>query len=128
MNTPNTSTQQPSRWQIATIAAIAFAIIWNFLTNWFPPTGVTIAKLSDTVFANVKIIPANYAFAIWGVIYIGLIAFGFYQLDYRRADNVPLQQTRPWIVLASICMDFVVFISTNGVVFISNARHRLGIN
>jgi hypothetical protein len=72
MSTLNKSTQQPSRWQIATMAAIGFAIIWNFLTNWFPPTGVSIAKLSNTVFANVKIIPANYTFAIWGLIYIGL--------------------------------------------------------
>jgi hypothetical protein len=102
MDTPNTSIQKPSRWQIATIAAIGFAIIWNFLTNWFPPTGVSIAKLSNTVFANVKIIPANYTFSIWGLIYIGLVTFGFYQLDSRRADNLPLQQTRPWIVLASL--------------------------
>ncbi len=110
MNTPRT-TQQPSQWQIATIVTIGFAIIWNYLTNLFPPTGVTIAKLSSTVFANVKIIPANYAFAIWGVIYVGLIAFSFYQLDYRRADNAPLQQTRPWIVLASLlqCTWIVLF-------------------
>ncbi len=101
MNIPRT-TQQPSKWQVATTVTIGFTIIWNYLTNLFPPTGVTIAKLSSTVFANVKIIPANYAFAIWGVIYVGLIAFGFYQLDYRRADNAQLQQTRPWIVLASL--------------------------
>jgi hypothetical protein len=111
MNTPRT-TQQPSQWQVATIVTIGFAIIWNYLTNLFPPTGVTIAKLSNTVFANVKIIPANYAFAIWGVIYVGLIAFGFYQLDYRRADNAPLQQTRPWIVLASLlqCTWIILFL------------------
>lgn len=102
MDTPSTSIKQPSRWQIATIAAIGFAIIWNFLTNWFPPTGVSVAELSNTVFADVKIIPANYTFSIWGLIYIGLVAFGFYQLDFRRADNLPLQQTRPWIVLASL--------------------------
>ncbi len=94
-------TRQPSKWQVATIVAIGLAICWNYITNLFPPTGVTIAKLSSTVFANVKIIPANYTFAIWGVIYLGLIAFGFYQLDYRRADNAPLQQTRPWIAIAS---------------------------
>ena len=111
MNTPRT-TQQPSPWQVATIVTIGFAIIWNFLTNSFPPTGVTIATLSNTVFANVKIIPANYAFAIWGVIYVGLIAFGFYQLDYRRENNTPLQQTRPWIVLASVlqCAWIILFL------------------
>ena len=63
---------------------------------------MSIAKLSNTVFANVKIIPANYTFAIWGLIYIGLVAFAVYQLDYRRADNTQLQQTRPWIVLPSL--------------------------
>ena len=102
MNTPTTSTQPRSRWQIATVVAIGLAIVWNYLTNSFPPTGVSVAKLSNTVFANVKIIPANYTFAIWGLIYIGLVAFAFYQLDYRRADNPQLQQTRPWIVLASL--------------------------
>jgi hypothetical protein len=99
MHLPNT-TQQPSKWQIATSAAICLAIIWNFLTNWFPPTGVTISKLSNTVFANIKIIPANYTFAIWGLIYIGLVAFGFYQLDSRRADNYTLQQIRPSMLSA----------------------------
>jgi hypothetical protein len=111
MNKSN-PTQQPSQWQVATIVTIGFAIIWNYLTNLFPPTGITIAKISSTIFANVKIIPANYAFAIWGVIYVGLIAFGFYQLDYRRADNAPLQKTRPWIVLASLlqCIWIILFL------------------
>jgi hypothetical protein len=43
------TTQQPSQWQIATIAAIGFAIVWNYLTNSFPSTGVSIAKLSSTL-------------------------------------------------------------------------------
>ena len=102
MTIPNTSTQPRSRWQVATIVTICFAIVWNFITNTFPPTGVKIAELSNTVFANVKIIPANYAFAIWGVIYVGLVAFGIYQLDPRRVDNLQLQQTRPWIIAASL--------------------------
>jgi hypothetical protein len=100
MTLPKTFTR--SRWQVATMATIGLAIGWNFITNSFPPTGVTIAELSNTVFANVKIIPANYAFAIWGVIYIGLTAFGIYQLDPRRSDNIQLQQTRPWIIVASL--------------------------
>jgi hypothetical protein len=96
-------TSNPQRsWQVATIAAIGFAIVWNFFTNTFPPTGVSIAKLSSTVFANVKIIPANYAFAIWGLIYLGLVTFGFYQLNPQRANNSTLQQIRPWIILVSL--------------------------
>ena len=102
MTIPSIATPRRSRWQVATIVTIGFAIVWNFFTNTFPPTGVKIAELSNTVFANVKIIPANYAFAIWGVIYVGLVAFGIYQLDPRRADNLQLQQTRPWIIVASL--------------------------
>jgi hypothetical protein len=101
MTVNHTSNPQRS-WQVATIAAIGFAIVWNFFTNTFPPTGVSIAKLSSTVFANVKIIPANYAFAIWGLIYLGLVTFGFYQLNPQRADNATLQQIRPWIILVSL--------------------------
>jgi hypothetical protein len=96
-------TSNPQRpWQVATIAAIGFAIVWNFFTNTFPPTGVSIAELSSTVFANVKIIPANYAFAIWGLIYLGLVTFGFYQLNPQRANDATLQQIRPWIILVSL--------------------------
>ena len=90
MTIPSTSIAHRSRWQIATMVTISFAIVWNFITNTFPPTGVKIAELSNTVFANVKIIPANYAFAIWGVIYIGLIAFGIYH--YGVGEGIPYRQ------------------------------------
>jgi hypothetical protein len=112
MSIPNISTQPKSRLQIATMATIGLAIVWNFITNLFPPSGVTIAQLANTVFANVKIIPANYAFSIWGLIYTGLVAFGIYQLDSRRSENLPLQQTRPWIIGASLlqCLWVLLFI------------------
>jgi hypothetical protein len=102
MTLPNTSNPKKPIWPVATLAAIVFAIIWNFATNIFPPTGVSIGELSNTVFADVRIVPANYAFAIWGLIYTGLVAFGIYQLDSRRNDNVFLQRTRPWLVLVSV--------------------------
>jgi hypothetical protein len=109
---PNTSNTKSTIWPVAALAAIVFAIIWNFATNIFPPTGVSIGELSNTVFADVRIIPANYAFAIWGLIYTGLVAFGIYQLDSRRNDNIFLQRTRPWIVLVSIlqCAWIVLFL------------------
>ena len=88
MTIPSISTPRRSRWQVATMMTIGFAIVWNFITNTLPPTGVKIAGLSNTVFANVKIIPANYAFAIWGVIYVGLVVFGIYQLDPDRKSVV----------------------------------------
>lgn len=91
-----------SRWQIATMVAIVVSIGWNFATYLFPSTRVPISQLSSTVFANVKIIPANYTFAIWGLIYVGLVDFGFYQLDARRSKFLLLQQARFWVILVSL--------------------------
>jgi hypothetical protein len=121
MRTTDTSTSaKPAKLQSATTISIGLAIVWNFITNAFPPSGITISELSNTVFADVKIIPANYAFSIWGLIYIGLVAFGIYQLDPRRADNFPLQQTRPWIILASVLQCLWVLLFTYQQIFLSS--------
>jgi hypothetical protein len=42
------------------------SIAINTLSNVFPLNGVSVGNLSNTLFASVQIIPANYAFAIWG--------------------------------------------------------------
>jgi hypothetical protein len=72
---------------IATNLAIAATLLTNIFTNFFPPSGENIGQIANTVLQDVKIIPANYAFAIWGLIYIGLIAYGFYQHRQLRAEH-----------------------------------------
>jgi hypothetical protein len=42
------------------------------------------------------IVPAPYAFAIWGVIYTGLIVFPVYQLITSRDDNPAWVEMRGW--------------------------------
>ncbi|MCS6813645.1 MAG: tryptophan-rich sensory protein, partial [Cyanobacteria bacterium] len=54
--------------QLATLGAIWGSIAVNALSNIKPPNGINIGRLSNLLFAEVQIIPANYAFAIWGVI------------------------------------------------------------
>ncbi len=90
------------RRQIATLAAILGSIAINTLSNFFPLNGLNIGKLSNTLFASVQIIPANYAFAIWGLIYLGLIGFGIYQLQPTQRQNPSLQQGGYLLVLASV--------------------------
>ena len=49
--------------------------------------------------------PAGYAFAIWGVIYIGLLAFSGYQIYQAfgsKNDLKFLQQTSLWFVIANL--------------------------
>ena len=90
------------RRQVVTIAAIVVSIVINTVSNIFPLNGVSVGKLSNTLFANVQIIPANYAFAIWGLIYIGLIAFGIYQLQPTQRENPRLRHSGYLLAIACI--------------------------
>jgi hypothetical protein len=88
--------------QITTLAAVLGSIAINTLSNVFPLNGVSVGNLSNTLFASVQIIPANYAFAIWGLIYIGLIAFGIYQLQPSQRQNPRLQHSGYLLAIACI--------------------------
>jgi hypothetical protein len=88
--------------QLATIAAVFGGIVINIWSNLNPPGGLNVGQISNTLFAPVQIIPANYAFAIWGLIYLGLIAFGIYQLLPAQRENPSLQRSGWLLVMASI--------------------------
>jgi hypothetical protein len=91
------------RWrQVMTLAAILGSIAINTLSNKFPLNGVNIGTLSNTLFSSVQILPANYAFAIWGLIYIGLIAFGIYQLQPAQRRSPRLRRCGYLLVLACL--------------------------
>ena len=88
--------------QILTIVAILAAIVINALSNFFPLRGLNIGAISNTILGGVLVTPANYAFAIWGVIYLGLVAFGIYQARPTQRYNPHLLKLRAPIVWASV--------------------------
>jgi hypothetical protein len=88
--------------QVTVLAAIIGSIVINTVSNFFPPDGVDMATLSDRLFTSVRILPANYAFAIWAPIYLGLIAFGIYQVQPDQSYNPRLQHSGYLLVFA--CM------------------------
>jgi TspO/MBR family len=102
MNRSNQGFDPDLQRQVTTLAAVLGSIAINTLSNVFPLNGVSIGKLSNTLFASVQIIPANYAFAIWGLIYIGLIAFGIYQLQPSQRENPRLQHSGYLLTIACI--------------------------
>jgi hypothetical protein len=97
---------------LLTLVAILGAIGFNTLANFFPHKGANVSQLSNTQFAGVMVTPANYAFAIWGLIYLGLLAFGFYQLQPAQRQNPKLRHTRKRIILASViqCLWIYLFL------------------
>ena len=63
--------------QILNIVAFIAVLLVNYLSNTGRMNNTTIGEVSarvDTLFT-----PAPYAFAIWGVIYLFLLAFVIYQ-------------------------------------------------
>jgi len=74
--------------QLLTFIAVVSAFVANVLANVAPLRGMTIGEISNTSFQGVLITPANYAFAIWGIIYLGLISLAVYQvLPHNRSDE-----------------------------------------
>jgi len=63
--------------QILNILTLAGIIVVNFLANFLPINGQTTGAVSNQ-YENL-FTPAGYAFSIWSVIYLGLIAFVLYQ-------------------------------------------------
>jgi hypothetical protein len=88
--------------QVTILVAIIGSIVINTISNFFPPDGVDMATLSDRLFPSVQLLPANYAFAIWAPIYLGLIAFGIYQVQPTQRHNPRLQRSGYLLVFACI--------------------------
>ena len=53
--------------QALNLIAVFAAFGVNMLANVRPIGGLTLGEISNQLFENVLITPANYAFAIWGL-------------------------------------------------------------
>ncbi|MEP0858073.1 tryptophan-rich sensory protein [Trichocoleus sp. DQ-U1] len=95
---------------VANFIAILAAFAMNVYANVAPPNGLTIGEISNRFFREVPIIPANYAFAIWGVIYLGLISFAVYQVLPAQRQNPYLRREGYFLVFASIAQIAWVFL------------------
>ncbi|MBF2063925.1 MAG: tryptophan-rich sensory protein [Calothrix sp. C42_A2020_038] len=98
----SSNTSQGFILPLATLVAIIAAFAVNVWSNLFPLGGLSIGEISNTFFKDVLIIPANYAFAIWGLIYLGLFTFGIYQILPSQRNNPYLRKAGLLIIIASI--------------------------
>lgn len=100
------------RW--VNLLAILTAFLMNVYANIAPPNGVTIGQIANTTFRDVLFIPANYAFSIWGLIYLGLIGFGVYQVLPAQQNNSLLFRGGYLIAIASVAQIAWVFLFQYG--------------
>ncbi|TVQ08661.1 MAG: tryptophan-rich sensory protein [Leptolyngbya sp. DLM2.Bin27] len=78
------------------------AVAFNTILSRFPPGGQNVGEISNTILAGVLITPASYAFAIWGLIYLGLFAYGIYQFHPRRRQDPQIQRANKLLIVACI--------------------------
>ena len=76
--------------QITNIVAVIATIIVNVLSNVLPFNDLTTGEISDRF--QVVFVPAGYVFSIWGVIYLGMIAFAVYQALPAQRENPRLRR------------------------------------
>jgi len=75
--------------QLVNILSIALALTVNILASALPLNGQNTGEISDRF--QVYFVPAGYVFAIWGIIYIGWIAFAIYQARAAQKESPRLR-------------------------------------
>ena len=83
-------------WQLAVALMTLVTVVTNVLANTLPIAGRTTGDISDG-FASV-VTPAGYVFAIWGLIYLGLVGYAVWQALPAQAGN-PTARAIAWPVV-----------------------------
>lgn len=76
--------------QAANLLSVLLALAVNILASALPLNGQNTGEISDRF--QVYFVPAGYVFSIWGIIYIGWIAFTVFQLLPSQRDNARLRR------------------------------------
>lgn len=86
--------------QIGVFVALLATIVVNVLSNVLPFNGVTMAELAARF--DVLFVPADYAFSIWPLIYVGLAAYAVYQLRPSLRNDETLRRLDLPFLLSSV--------------------------
>jgi len=97
---------------ILNLLSVVLVIVVNYISQVVEFNGVTIGEMSrryDNLFT-----PAGYAFSIWGIIFLLLLAYCIYQIRIafaRKNTSEAITQTGPWFIIANImnCIWVIVF-------------------
>ena len=76
--------------QIANLLSVILALAVNILASALPLNGQNTGEISDRF--QVYFVPAGYVFSIWGVIYLGWVAFIVFQLQSSQKENPRLRR------------------------------------
>ncbi len=94
--------------QISVVVVLLATIVINILADALPINGLGTGAISDRF--HVYFVPAGYVFAIWGIIYLGLVSYAVYQALPAQKENPRLQATGWWVVLGGLANSAWIFL------------------
>ena len=86
--------------QVAVVLSTILVIVVNGLASALPLNGKDTGEISDQF--NVYFVPAGYVFAIWGLIYLALIAYSIFQALPSQRENPRLRRIGYLYVLSCV--------------------------
>jgi hypothetical protein len=94
--------------QVSVVAVLLVTVVINILADALPINGLNTAVISNSF--TIYFVPAGYVFAIWGLIYIGLLAYAVFQMLPAQRNNPRLQATGWWVVLGGFANSMWIFL------------------
>lgn len=86
--------------QVLVLVAALTTIVFNIAANILPLNDLNTGEISDRF--DIYFVPAGYVFSIWGLIYLGLIAYAIYQVLPAQAENPRLRSIGYIFILSCI--------------------------
>jgi tryptophan-rich sensory protein len=87
--------------QFLVVFGIVSLIVMNYLSNTGVFGGQTNGDVSNKY--HTLVTPAGYAFSIWGIIFLGLLAYAVYQALPSQRENPRFRAAGWWVVLNAFC-------------------------
>ena len=111
-------------FQTLNTLCFGLALFVNYYINTHPPLGLSIGDISHQ-YQNL-FTPANYAFSIWGLIYLMLGVFVVYQArgiliseEAAERSNMVTRQVGPWFIVSMITNAAWVYVWLNNLIGLS---------
>ncbi len=84
---------------------VVFSIVSMIVVNYLSNTGIFGGQTNGDISAkyHTLITPAGWAFSIWGIIFLGLLAFAVYQAIPSQRENPRFRAVGWWVVLNAVC-------------------------
>jgi hypothetical protein len=83
--------------RVSIFVAILSTIVFNYVLQAYPMQGKGLSELSDKYQTYFQ--PAGYAFAIWGLIYLGLLTFAVFQLTQKKHSFI-YERIWAWVLVS----------------------------